>query len=281
VTALVLGLMIWWFAIANRYVVFLYYHDMGPRVPDTRPFSAVTRSRYWMTGLVAGGAVMVLYAGINGLLGRLSRRYLPPAWWRVWAWSALPLAIGIPAITMTANSPTLPLRSAGLVTIATLAGLALALLPGRMAAQRPVELALLSGDGLSLALILVTLPGLEYLPYWLEHGGRFWVLFLVGPSVGGLVGLALLTGIRYLFRRPSDGGGALTLAGLCAAYLALPLIHHVIGTDGQFYITDMDNFFSRDPWIQLLTFALCGAVVWATTRVRAGIARRSRADTLL
>ena len=58
---LVLGLECRWFALRNREVVFLYNHPMGPRVPDTTPFSPVTRSRYWMTGLVASGAVMVLY----------------------------------------------------------------------------------------------------------------------------------------------------------------------------------------------------------------------------
>lgn len=71
VTALVLSLFYTWFAIADRYFVFLYYHDMGPRYPDTSPFSAITSSRYWMTGLVASGIVMVFYVLVNGLLGRL------------------------------------------------------------------------------------------------------------------------------------------------------------------------------------------------------------------
>jgi len=39
ITGLVLGLMVKWFALNNRYVTFLYHHDMGPRVPDTRPAS--------------------------------------------------------------------------------------------------------------------------------------------------------------------------------------------------------------------------------------------------
>ena len=28
-----------WFALADRYNIFLYYHDMGPLVPNTAPFS--------------------------------------------------------------------------------------------------------------------------------------------------------------------------------------------------------------------------------------------------
>ena len=84
VTALVLPLFYYWFAIADRYFVFLYYHDMGPRYPDTSPFSGVTSSRYWMAGLVAGGMVTVLYTTGCWLLGRLSASYRAPAWWRVW-----------------------------------------------------------------------------------------------------------------------------------------------------------------------------------------------------
>ena len=71
VTALVIGLFYYWFAVADRYIVFLYYHNMGPRVPDTSPFGFVTASRYWMAGLVASGAVMVLYTAASWLLKRL------------------------------------------------------------------------------------------------------------------------------------------------------------------------------------------------------------------
>ena len=46
VTVLVLSLCYYWFAVADRYIIFLYYHDMGPLVPDTSPFSVVTSSRY-------------------------------------------------------------------------------------------------------------------------------------------------------------------------------------------------------------------------------------------
>jgi LPXTG-motif cell wall-anchored protein len=48
---IVLGLLAYWFVIADRYCAFLYYHDMGPVAPDTSPFSPVTSSRYWMAGL--------------------------------------------------------------------------------------------------------------------------------------------------------------------------------------------------------------------------------------
>ncbi|MCP4422626.1 MAG: hypothetical protein GY805_38945, partial [Chloroflexi bacterium] len=58
VSGLILILFYYWFAIADRYIIFLYNHDMGPVVPDTSPFSRVTASRYWMAALVASGGVM-------------------------------------------------------------------------------------------------------------------------------------------------------------------------------------------------------------------------------
>ena len=68
VTALVLCLFYYWFAVADRYTVFLYYHDMGSLYPDTSPLSGVTSSRYWMAGLVASGAVLALYGAASWLL---------------------------------------------------------------------------------------------------------------------------------------------------------------------------------------------------------------------
>ena len=47
IAVFVLGLYGYWFGIADRYAVFLYEH-LG-----ATPFDAVTRSRYWMAGLVA------------------------------------------------------------------------------------------------------------------------------------------------------------------------------------------------------------------------------------
>ena len=45
--ALILAAIYYWFAVADRAIIFLYDHDMGPLVPDTAPFSRVTVSRYW------------------------------------------------------------------------------------------------------------------------------------------------------------------------------------------------------------------------------------------
>ena len=112
VCLIVLGLFTYWFAVADRYEVFLYGH-LG-----ATPFDDVTRSRYWMSGLVAAGAVAVIYSCANWVLGRRNSLMRPrlgstadeltPSWWHVWLFCALPLAIGIGVITMTYNSPVLP-----------------------------------------------------------------------------------------------------------------------------------------------------------------------------
>ena len=69
----VLGLFIYWFAIADRYTIFLYGHT-APGIPLAQPFDAMTRSRYWMAGLVAAGAVMVIYTAAYWVLGRIANR---------------------------------------------------------------------------------------------------------------------------------------------------------------------------------------------------------------
>ena len=131
----VLGLFYYWFAVADRYAIFLYGHT-APGIPLAQPFDAMTRSRYWMAGLVAAGAVMVIYIVFNWFLGRLAIRrgqhYRPPAWWRVWVLCALPLIIGIPAITMTRNTPTLPLGLAAACVVRDVGGPGAGAAPGRV-----------------------------------------------------------------------------------------------------------------------------------------------------
>lgn len=268
---LVLALFVYWFGVADRYIVFLYDHDMGPLYPDTSPFSRVTNSRYWMAGLVASGAVMVLYTAAAWLLGRLSRGYRPPPWWQVSAIAALALVPGTLAITMTANHPTLPLRNASQVTIATLIGVALSQTSARLAARRPGELLWLAVDGFGVAL-LVNLFHVEKLGRWLSRGATLWVWMMIVSVVAGVVLLLAMTHLRARFRRPVPSAGTVLAAGACIAYLLLPLLHHVIGTDGYSYITDSDNFFAHSSAVQLVAWSIIGGVVLRVTRTRKRVA---------
>jgi hypothetical protein len=271
---LLVGLFAYWFAVADRYFVFLYYHDMGLVVPDTSPFSPVTSSRYWMAGLVASGAVLVLYVLANGILGRLVASYRPPALWRVWLLSAGLLLVGIPAITMTANQPTLPLPNAIQATLATLVGLSLALLPGEMAADRLGGLFWLVLDGLGLAAVLTALVGVQNLPRWLASGSIWWVLMLVGTFLAGVIWLLMVTALRAWFA--AQGGVRLVwpraitvlLAAAAVTYLLMPLVHHLLGTNGYFYITNSNNFFADSIALQLAVWLVTAGLVWAITRIR-------------
>jgi hypothetical protein len=277
VMALVLYLFYHWFAIADRHIVFLYYHDMGPLYPDTSPFSAVTSSRYWMSGLVASGSVMMLYAAASWLLGRLAANYRSPAWWRVWALCAVPLLIGIPLITMTVNQPTLPLLNAAQTTLATLIGLALALMPGKMAAERPGDLVLLIFDGCALMLVLLNIIGIEEVDRWLANGRTWWLWMMVVGSVSGVVWLLIMTGLRAWWRTSIPSAAALFTAGLCVAYPLTILIHYVSFTDGYYYISDMDNFFARNIVLQIMTWLIIAALALGVTRLREYlVARRAK-----
>ena len=95
-----IALYVYWFGYANRSLLFLYDHDMG--LPDTAPFSRLTSSRYWMSGLVAGGFLL-----LAALILQWRRVHLD--WRSCWFGVAIPALIGIPIITMRLNEPTLPI----------------------------------------------------------------------------------------------------------------------------------------------------------------------------
>ena len=275
---LILALFTYWFAYADRYMVFLYFHDMGLRVLDTAPFSRVTASRYWMAGLVAAGAVMLLYVNANWLLGRLSKSAHAPLWWRVWLVAALPLLLGIPLITMHANEPVLPWMLAMQVTLVTLAGLALALLPGEMAARSPARLLWLAADGWGLALILLSLPHMEDFGFWLSSGGSWPLAIGLLLMLFGLAGLLLLSFVRARLRIPEDESTLLFLAGCCVAYLLLPFVHHTMATGGYFYLTNSDNFFARGLGAQLWAWLAAALIAWSIPRLRVALGMRRKPE---
>jgi hypothetical protein len=264
-----------WFAVADRYAIFLYNH-LG-----ARPFDPVTRSRYWMAGLVAAGEVMVLYTVAHWCIGQIAalrdREVSPPTWWRVWTLCAPVLAVGILIITMTANSPTLPLPDALASVAATLAGLALALLPGEWAAQQPCDLAWLAADGAGLMPVLlllrvVELPGRGLsLPFTPEMV----IPIAIGAVAAGAIWLAIVTGLRLWRHRPTPGAGALLATGLALSYLLMPVVHHWLATPpGWRYITTASNFFALSPLVQAAAFLVAGAMALGITHLRCALESR-------
>jgi hypothetical protein len=281
IVALVIALFYTWFAVLDRYQVFLYYHDMGPGF-DTTPFGWVTVGRYWMSGLVAGGAVMVLYIVANLLLGRVIRSFRPPRWWRVWLLCAGPLLVAIPAIVMTVNDPVLPLRNAAQVTAVTLIGLALAMALGQVAARHPMGYLLLMIDGLGLACLLSALRSLEGLSGWLARGRTASVWVAGGVLALGIVLLLGLTALRWWLRLEVPTAASWLVAGLQVLYLLLPLYHLAWCSDdgtwtdpGYFiYISSSDNYFARSRLLQVGVWIGVALLAWGATRLRVGLQRR-------
>ena len=273
VASCVLTLYVYWFAIANRYIVFLYYHPMGPRISDTSPFSQVTSSRYWMAGLVASGGMLILYAAVNWAMGRLLRTYFAPAWWRVWLIAAVMLAVGIPTITMGTGNPVLPPLQAAKTALSAIAGIGLACALGELAARRPRELLWLTHDGLGLTLVL-QLGSAFYFPLTsagLSQAGALRMLPLAG-LLAATSWLFLTTWVQHRRRLDAPSARVMLAAGLAFSYLVMPLIHHVAFTDGYYYITSGDNFFYRPWWRQAGGWLLAAGLAVSTIRVRTRLA---------
>lgn len=273
ISVFILGLFYYWYALADRYAVFLYGHVASPGDPQAQPFDEMTASRYWVCGLVACGAVLILYAAANWMLAqrahRCGKRFVPSAWWRVWMLSAIPLGIGIPAITMSVNAPTLPPELAMACVVATWAGLAIALLSGEWAAERPKELLWLAADGLGLmppllCLRAVELPGrgvsLDMPTAWL------WAL---GSVLSGLLWLTGMSLLRLWRHREMPSAAALFLAGVAWSYVLLPLVHYVLATPPRYrYISAAGNFFAFDPRLQVLVTAIAAGLALGVTAIR-------------
>lgn len=252
IASFIVGLFYYWFALANRCVIFLYGHMRST------PFDRRTISRYWMAGLVASGMVMVLYTFWNWLLGRIASwheafDYQPPAWWRVWLVSALPVAVGIFVITTTVNQPTLPMNIAVWCVLVTLVGLALSLTPGTVAATRPAEMIGLAGAGIGLLpcfllLRVVALPADE-----LSVGSIAYVV-AIGSVVMGTV-WSVIVGRWYTHKFESSWRvHDLLVSGVCWSYLLMPLVHYVFFTPSAYrYITASANFFTSNLLVQLMT----------------------------
>ncbi len=271
-----------WFGVLDRYFIFLYFHNMGTGF-DTTPFGRVTASRYWMSGLVASGAVMVLYIAANLVLGRVLKRFRPPTWWRLCVLCAIPLSIAIPAIVMTVNDPVLPLANGAQVTAVTLIGLALVVMLGQLAAKRPLAYILLMIDGLGLACLLLSLIRLENYALWIYRGGMgttygYLVLALIVLGVGWMI---VMTAFRYWRRTQAPSAAAWLVAGLDIAYLLLPLSHHLFASRdyGSWaapayfgYISDADNFFARSLPLQIGVWIAVALIALGFTRLRLWLA---------
>jgi len=263
ITLFILALIYKWFAVDDRYAIFLYNHMQA------QPFDKVTVGRYWMTGLVASAIVMLLYIAANFLFARVVKNYRAPDWRRVWVWCAAPLTLGIVIITMTQNAPTMPLSIALAIVLATLIGLALALMPGALAAHRLRELIWSAIDGLGLVPILLFLRAIELPSRGLTINFATANAFAIGSIIIGVVWLASTNTFRVMRRIASPSTSQVFVAGLGWSYLVLPLVHHIFATPPDFkYITTAYNFFAYEPMLQAVTFVTAAILAIAATNLR-------------
>jgi hypothetical protein len=265
VSAGILALFYYWFAVADRYHVFLYNHL------DATPFDAITTSRYLMAGLVADGAVLVIYALACWFAGRFAgvwrREYRPPVWRRVWLCCLPLLLIGIPAITATVNAPTLPLWLGLACAAVTCAGLAVALMPGELASRRPDRLLWLALAGTALTPVLLMLRAVE-----LPQRGLLTMPAALTLALGGVIGsIVWLAGMIIVGRRlrwPLPSPAAMLLAAFAVVYLLLPLAHHLLFTPPAYrYITSSSNFFAFTVLVQVVCWCVAGALALAAHRI--------------
>jgi len=272
--AVMLGMVYYWFAVADRYAVFLYGHVDRPGDLPAAPFGPITRSRYWMSGFVAAGVIMVLYAAIVGLaahwMARRGRPFTPPKAAKVWVCAAPILVVGVPAITMTQNRPTLPAHLAAAVTGTAVLGLVLALWPAGWAARRPTDLAWLALDGLGLVPPLLLWRAIELPARGILSAPITWAV-VVGSIAGGAVWLGLMTAARARSRRATPAASEVFGAGVTWVVLGVPLAHHLLFTPPAYrYITSAPNVFgfTWQTWISalLVAAALAAGATWCRRR---------------
>ncbi len=229
-----------------------------------------------MAGLVACGFVTLLNILFNGVAGRLRSLYYPPDWRRVWLLSALPLSASILYITMTYNAPTLPLSHAIRCVLATLIGLAFALLPGEWAARRSVDLAWLVVDGVGLMPVLILMRAIELPGRGLNVSPILAWGFAIGSVIGGLIWLRTVAHLRHKRGRAMPHALAQLAAGLSVSYVIMPLVHYLIATPpGYKYITTAANFFAINPFLQVVVFVVAAAMVFGADRVRRNLHHRT------
>jgi len=283
VASIVVGLITYWFAVADRYAVFLYGHVDRSGDPPAAPFDGTTVSRYWMSGLVAGGVVMVLYTAAVLLARNRSKLRAsaadPPTWWQVWSWAAPLVAVGVPVATLTQNGPTLPLPLAASVTGSALVGLTLALLPAAWAWRRPGELLWLALDGLGLTPLLLV-RALE-LPNRHMMEGVTAVLIAAAGIGGSALWLGVVTVARARSGREAPTAPQLVASAACWVFLATPLSHYLLFTPSAYrYITSSANVFGYEPTTSAATALVAVAMAVGVTRWRDCAAALDRQGTM-
>jgi hypothetical protein len=266
VALLIVGLFYYWFAIANRFLIFLYGH-LGATY-----FDEPTASRYWMAGLVASGALLVCYTAIHAVSGAWARSrgksVSTSAWWRVWVLCAGPLSVVVYHIARYGDVPHLPPMLALACVGSTLVGVALALIPAGLATRATGEFVWRAVAGLGIAPALLLLRVIELPATGLLAPAVAYPLAL-GSTLAGALGSGV---VAWLYVRRHGAAWAwhdILVAALCWSYLLLPLVHHLFFTPVHYrYITTKSNFFALTWGVQGLCWIVAAALSAGVTRLQ-------------
>lgn len=275
IIVLVLGLFYYWFGIADRDVIFLYNYHEASLYPDTKPFGHITASRYWMSGLVACGAVFFLYSIIQLILARFHPNYRAPSINRIWVICAGAFFIGLLIITMTVNNPTLPLDHAILVVFTTNLGLGLALISSRFVVEHTNKLIWLAVDGFGLILIMQSLLLTIDLFSEPDCPGFFCgldILFLLPFYIIIFVfGVMLLAGVTFFlirFKVDTYSMKSILISYCCFGFLIFPFLGYLLSGGGGLSIPDSEGIIVHNVPLQVFLWLviLLGAYVATNTR---------------
>ena len=270
---LVLGLIVYFFAVADRYEIFLYNHVDNPGDEPTMPFGPITTGRYWMSGFVAVGLALIASLPIVLLEGHKSRRSgrsplaLSPLKARLT--TALIIGVGVPIITMTQNQPVLPAALAAGVVLATLAGVGLALVTLARASRDPKRFGWSALDGLGIACPLIAWRAIELPALGTMSTPGAWMV-AIGSVCVGFVWLRLMTRLRKRLDAGFESSGMdILFAGIVWVVLIHPAAHYLFADPpGIHYITSASNIFSHSPWVWLSAVAIGAVMAWQTSSVR-------------
>ncbi len=249
ITVFLLLLYYFWYMIADREILFLYWH-LG-----YEPFSEQTIGRYFMSGLVASGFLFWGYTIIQCMVKKRYAKYKLPQWSTVWEYTIYISAIPLFIILNILGNPPIPL----MISIGVLGFLYIGVGIVLWSSDTILKNVKKSMRTITQSITIVPLFILPlYLTYHLKKNpGNIFNITL--PTVLFFIGSLLFSlAIQYILKRLKKQTGTpneIFFFALLLFYIFLPLVHYIFMGPTLFsYITDSSNFFSNNVFIQGISF---------------------------
>jgi hypothetical protein len=165
---------------------------------------------------------------------------------------------------MTMNQPVLPLLHALKVLLAIQLGLAVVLKTAELAGKNLLNLVLLGADGFALALLMILTSTL--VSNFMVLSTAQLTIFLIVCVL--CIGILAFTSILYVWKKVETTSLQLFLAAITIAYPFGTVFHYLFGTDGHFYITNSDNFFTKNIFLQIFVWIVGYLITLFLSRLR-------------